>query len=52
LESVPMRGWPPAPLDPMKFPLTLAGHSSIRTTAVYVEANPRRLARILQDVTW
>jgi integrase/recombinase XerD len=30
----------------------IAGHSSIRTTAVYVEANPRRLARILQDVTW
>ena len=30
----------------------IAGHSSIRTTAVYVEANPQRLARILQDVTW
>jgi integrase/recombinase XerD len=30
----------------------IAGHSSIRTTAVYVESNPRRLARILQDVTW
>jgi integrase/recombinase XerD len=30
----------------------IAGHSSIRTTAVYVEANPRRLARIVQDVTW
>src|SRR5262245_46832242 len=30
----------------------IAGHASIRTTAVYVEANPRRLARILQDVTW
>jgi site-specific recombinase XerC len=30
----------------------IAGHSRIRTTAVYVEANPRRLARILQDVTW
>jgi site-specific recombinase XerD len=29
-----------------------AGHSSIRTTAVYIESNPRRLARILQDVTW
>ena len=28
----------------------IAGHASIRTTAVYVEANPRRLARILQDV--
>ena len=30
----------------------IAGHSSIRTTAVYVESNPRRLARILQDVAW
>jgi integrase/recombinase XerD len=30
----------------------IAGHASIRTTAVYVETNPRRLARILQDVTW
>ncbi len=30
----------------------IAGHASIRTTAVYVEANPRRLARILQDVSW
>ena len=30
----------------------IAGHDSIRTTAVYVESNPRRLARILQDVTW
>jgi integrase/recombinase XerD len=29
----------------------IAGHSSIRTTAVYVDTNPRRLARILQDVT-
>jgi site-specific recombinase XerD len=28
----------------------IAGHSSIRTTVVYVESNPRRLARILQDV--
>lgn len=30
----------------------IAGHTSIRTTAVYVEANPTRLARILQDVTF
>ena len=30
----------------------IAGHASIRTTATYVESNPRRLSRILQDVTW
>lgn len=30
----------------------IAGHASIRTTATYVESNPRRLARILQDVSW
>jgi integrase/recombinase XerD len=30
----------------------IAGHASIRTTAMYVEANPRRPARILQDVTF
>jgi integrase/recombinase XerD len=30
----------------------IAGHTSIRTTAMYVETNPRRLARILQDVTF
>jgi integrase/recombinase XerD len=30
----------------------IAGHTSIRTTAMYVEANPKRLARILQDVTF
>jgi integrase/recombinase XerD len=30
----------------------IAGHSTIRTTAMYVEANPARLARILQDVTF
>jgi integrase/recombinase XerD len=30
----------------------IAGHSTIRTTAMYVEANPTRLARILQDVSW
>jgi integrase/recombinase XerD len=30
----------------------LAGHSSIRTTAMYVEANPERLARILQEMRW
>lgn len=30
----------------------IAGHTSIRTTAVYVESNPTRLARILQDVTF
>ena len=30
----------------------IAGHTSIRTTAMYVEANPARLAPILQDVTF
>jgi integrase/recombinase XerD len=30
----------------------IAGHTSIRTTAMCVEANPTRLARILQDVTF
>jgi integrase/recombinase XerD len=30
----------------------IAGHSSVRTTAVYVEANPTRLSRILKDVSW
>jgi site-specific recombinase XerD len=30
----------------------IAGHASIRTTATYVESNPRRLSRILQDVTF
>jgi integrase/recombinase XerD len=30
----------------------IAGHTSIRTTTMYIEANPKRLARILQDVTW
>jgi integrase/recombinase XerD len=30
----------------------IVGHTSIRTTAMYVEANPTRLARILQDVTF
>ena len=30
----------------------IAGHTSIRTTAMYVESNPKRLARILQDLTF
>lgn len=30
----------------------LAGHSSIRTTAIYVNNNPLRLARILEEVSW
>jgi integrase/recombinase XerD len=30
----------------------LAGHSNVRTTALYVENNPSRLARILQEMTW
>ena len=31
---------------------TLAGHSNIRTTALYVEANPQRLSRILSEMGW
>ena len=30
----------------------LAGHSNIRTTALYVDANPERLSRILSEVAW
>ncbi len=30
----------------------LAGHSNIRTTAMYVDNNPLRLARILEEVSW
>ena len=30
----------------------LAGHSNIRTTALYVDANPLKLSRILSDVAW
>jgi integrase/recombinase XerD len=30
----------------------IAGHTSIRTTAMYVESNPKRLARILQEVVF
>ena len=40
------RSWPSAAIA------EIAGHTSIRTTAMYVESNPKRLARILQDVTF
>src|SRR5450631_253062 len=30
----------------------IAGHASIRTTTMYIESNPKRLARILQEVTF
>src|SRR5437667_244616 len=30
----------------------LAGHSNIRTTALYVDASPLKLSRILADVSW
>ena len=43
------RAWPSAA---SKAIAKIAGHTSIRTTAMYVEANPTRLARILQDVTF
>lgn len=31
---------------------TIAGHSNVRTTAIYIETSPVRLSRILQDVRW
>ncbi|MGA7407818.1 MAG: hypothetical protein WBW67_24005 [Pseudolabrys sp.] len=40
------RSWPSAAIA------EIAGHTSIRTTAMYVESNPKRLARILQDLTF
>lgn len=40
------RSWPSAAIA------EIAGHTSIRTTAMYVELNPKRLARILQDLTF
>jgi integrase/recombinase XerD len=30
----------------------LAGHSNIRTTALYVDASPLKLSRILSEVSW
>ena len=30
----------------------IAGHSSVRTTAVYVEDNPKRLSRIMREPLW
>lgn len=30
----------------------LAGHSNIRTTALYVDASPQKLSRILSEVSW
>ena len=30
----------------------LAGHSNIRTTALYVDASPQKLSRILAEVAW
>jgi hypothetical protein len=34
--------------EPTFFPLS----SGVRTTAIYVESNPTRLAKILQGVRW
>ena len=36
----------------MKAISVLAGHSNIRTTALYVDASPQKLSRILSDVAW
>jgi site-specific recombinase XerD len=36
----------------LKAIVEIAGHTSIRTTTIYVESNPKRLACILQDVTF
>jgi integrase len=44
--------WPAERGVDLKAIALIAGHTSIRTTAMYIEANPTRLARILQDVTW
>jgi hypothetical protein len=45
-----MRGWPPAPLDPMKFPLTLAGHLRRAFNDVVSSPLPQRLAELVRRV--
>ena len=45
-----MRGWPPAPLDPMKFPLTLAGHLRKAFNEVVSSPLPQKLAELVRRV--
>jgi hypothetical protein len=48
--SMPMRGWPPAPLDPMKFPLTLGGHLRRAFNHVVSSPLPQKLAELVRRV--
>jgi hypothetical protein len=45
-----MRGWPPAPLDPMKFPLTLAGQLRRAFNQVVSSPLPQKLAELVRQV--
>ena len=45
-----MRGWPPAPLDPMKFPLTLGGHLRRAFNHVVSSPLPQKLAELVRRV--
>jgi hypothetical protein len=45
-----MRGWPPTPLDPMKFPLTLAGHLRKAFNHVVSSPLPQKLAELVRRV--
>jgi hypothetical protein len=48
--GVPMRGWPPAPLDPMKFPLILAGQLRRAFNHVGSSPLPQKLAELVRRV--
>jgi hypothetical protein len=45
-----MRGWPPTPLDPMKFPLTLASHLRKAFNHVVSSPLPQKLAELVRRV--
>jgi hypothetical protein len=45
-----MRGWPPAPLDPMKFPLILAGQLRRAFNHVGSSPLPQKLAELVRRV--
>jgi hypothetical protein len=45
-----MRSWPPAPLDPMKFPLTLAGQLRRAFNHVGLSPLPQKLAELVRRV--